>query len=123
MSANHFEILLVEDDPADAELTILSLRREGLAVHIEVARDGAQALDIIFCRGQHSERSFEYPPRLVLLDLKLPRVSGHDVLRALKTDERTRTIPVVVLTPSNEESDLAECYHLASTVLYRSRWN
>jgi two-component system response regulator len=105
-------ILLVEDDPADAELTVLSLRKERLANHIEIARDGAEALDFLFCRGAYAKRSFERPPRLVLLDLKLPRVSGHEVLRAIKADERTRSIPVVVLTSSDQERDLVECYGL-----------
>ena len=105
-------ILLVEDDPADAELTVLSLHKEGLANQIEIARDGAEALDFVFCRGAYAGRSFERPPRLVLLDLKLPRVSGHEVLRAIKADERTRSIPVVVLTSSDQERDLVECYGL-----------
>jgi two-component system, response regulator len=112
MSPQEYEILLVEDDPADAELTVLSLRKERLANHIEIARDGAEALDFLFCRGAYAERSFERPPRLVLLDLKLPRVSGQEVLRAIKADERTRSIPVVVLTSSNQERDLVECYRL-----------
>ena len=110
MTSQIFEILLVEDDPADAELTVLSLRQEGLANHIEIARDGAEALDILFCRGAFTNRSMNDRPRLILLDLKLPRVSGHDVLRAIKADERTRAIPVVVLTSSNHERDLADCY-------------
>jgi two-component system response regulator len=112
MSPQEYEILLVEDDPADAELTVLSLRKERLANHIEIARDGAEALDFLFCRGEYAARSFDRPPRLVLLDLKLPRVSGHEVLRAIKADERTRAIPVVVLTSSGHERDLVECYQL-----------
>lgn len=112
ISLEDYEILLVEDDPADAELTVLSLRKERLANSIEIARDGAEALDFIFCRGAYADRSFERPPHLVLLDLKLPRVSGHDVLRAIKGNERTRCIPVVVLTSSTQESDLVECYRL-----------
>lgn len=114
MSAKELEILLVEDDPADAELTMLSLRREGLANNITIARDGAEALDFLFCRGKYSERRFEEPARLVLLDLKLPRVSGHDVLRQVKADERTRSIPVIVMTSSNHERDLEECYRLGA---------
>jgi two-component system response regulator len=112
MSPQEYEILLVEDDPADAELTVLSLRKERLANHIEIARDGAEALDFLFCRGEYAARSFDRPPRLVLLDLKLPRMSGHEVLRAIKADERTRAIPVVVLTSSGQERDLVECYQL-----------
>lgn len=110
MTRDEYEILLVEDDPADAELTVLSLQKERLANRIEVARDGAEALDFLFCRGAYAGRSFERPPRLVLLDLKLPRISGQDVLRAIKADERTRSIPVIVLTSSNHEADLIECY-------------
>ena len=110
MNSQEYEILLVEDDPADAELTVLSLRKERLANRIEVARDGAEALDFLFCRGAFASRSFDHPPHLILLDLKLPRVSGHEVLRAIKADERTRSIPVVVLTSSNQDRDLVECY-------------
>jgi CheY-like chemotaxis protein len=112
MTPQGYEILLVEDDPADAELTVHALRKERLANHIEVARDGAEALDFLFCRGAFSNRSFTNPPRVVLLDLKLPKISGHEVLRAIKADERTRAIPVVVLTSSNQERDLVECYQL-----------
>jgi two-component system, response regulator len=112
MTPQVYEILLVDDDPADAELTVHALRKERLANHIEVARDGAEALDFLFCRGAYSSRSFTNPPRVVLLDLKLPKISGHEVLRAIKEDERTRAIPVVVLTSSNQERDLVECYRL-----------
>jgi CheY-like chemotaxis protein len=112
MTPQGYEILLVEDDPADAELTVHALRKERLANHIEIARDGAEALDFLFCRGAYSNRSFTNPPRVVLLDLKLPKISGHEVLRAIKEDERTRAIPVVVLTSSNQERDLVECYRL-----------
>jgi CheY-like chemotaxis protein len=112
MTPQGYEILLVEDDPADAELTVHALSKERLANHIEIARDGAEALDFLFCRGAYSNRSFTNPPRVVLLDLKLPKISGHEVLRAIKEDERTRAIPVVVLTSSNQERDLVECYRL-----------
>jgi two-component system response regulator len=114
MNQHENEILLVDDDPADAELTMLSLRKARLANRIEVARDGAEALDYLFCRGVYASRSFDHPPRLVLLDLKLPRISGHEVLRAIKADVRTRAIPVVVLTSSNQERDLVECYQLGA---------
>lgn len=112
MNSNEIEILLVEDDPADAELTMLTLRKERLANRIVVARDGAEALDFLFCRGEFSTRSFQAPPRLVLLDLKLPRLSGRDVLRAIKGDERTRAIPVIVLSSSNQDRDVVDCYQL-----------
>lgn len=112
MRRDEFEILLVEDDPADAELTTLSLGKQGLANKIVLARDGAEALDYLFCRGEYSGRSTDSPPRLVLLDLKLPRVSGHDVLKAIKADDRTKCIPVVVMTSSDHERDMLECYRL-----------
>jgi two-component system response regulator len=114
MNQHENEILLVDDDPADAELTMFSLRKARLANRIEVARDGAEALDYLFCRGAYASRSFDHPPRLVLLDLKLPRISGHEVLRAIKADVRTRAIPVLVLTSSNQERDLVECYQLGA---------
>src|SRR5277367_2252653 len=110
MNTRGDEILLVEDDPADAELTLLAMRKERLAGNIQVARDGAEALDFVFCRGTYADRTFERPPKLILLDLKLPKVSGHQVLRAIKSDPRTRSIPVVVLTSSNQDRDLVECY-------------
>jgi CheY-like chemotaxis protein len=104
------EILLVEDDPADAELTTRSLQKQERSAKIVHARDGAEALDYLFCRGPFSERNKSQLPRVVLLDLKLPRVSGHDVLKAIKADERMRCIPVIVMTSSNHERDLVECY-------------
>jgi two-component system response regulator len=107
-----YEILLVEDDAADAELTMLALKASAFPHRIVLGRDGAEALDLLFCRGTHANRRFENPPNLVLLDLKLPRLGGHEVLRALKADERTRPIPVIVLTSSDRDRDLAECYRL-----------
>jgi two-component system response regulator len=112
MTQEDLQILLVEDNPKDVTLTLHALRQENLANAIQVARDGAEALDFLFCRGQFSNRSFEHPPRLVLLDLKLPKVDGLEVLRALKGDPRTKAIPVVVLTASREEKDLVESYKL-----------
>ena len=108
------EILLVEDNPDDVELTLHALRQERLANHIEVARDGEEALDFLFCRGPYAQRSFDQPPRVVLLDLKLPKVDGMEVLREIKKDPRTRAIPVVILTASREESDMANGYHLGA---------
>ena len=108
MPERQVEILLVEDNKDDVELTLHALRREKLANHIHVARDGEEALEFLFCNGAYSERSFDHPPRLVLLDLKLPKVDGMEVLKRLKEDPRTRTIPVVILTSSKEERDLGE---------------
>jgi CheY-like chemotaxis protein len=104
------DILLVEDDPADAELAKRSLLNHERKLRIVVMRDGAEALDFLFCRGDFAKRDIRQTPYVVLLDLKLPRISGHDVLRAIKNDERTKCIPVVVMTSSDHESDLLECY-------------
>lgn len=112
MTQEHLQILLVEDNPNDVKLTLHALREENLGNAIHVARDGEEALDFLFCRGAFASRTIDHPPRLVLLDLKLPKVDGLDVLRALKGDPRTRAIPVVVLTSSREENDLVESYKL-----------
>jgi CheY-like chemotaxis protein len=106
------EILLVEDSAEDAEFTIRTLRRHNIVNEVHVAEDGAEALDYLFCRGAHTDRTFEHPPRLVLLDLKLPKLGGLEVLRAIRADERTKAIPVVILTSSKEERDLVESYKL-----------
>ena len=110
--AKEVEILLVEDNRADAELALHALRRENLANHIHVIRDGEEALDFLFCRGAHADRDFAHPPKLILLDLKIPKVDGLEVLRQIKDDVRTRAIPVVVVTASREEKDLVEGYQL-----------
>lgn len=112
MNSNETDILLVEDSKDDAELAIHALRRENLANNIYTARDGEEALDFLFCRGPFAERSFDHPPKLVLLDLKLPKVDGIEVLKQLKNDPRTRFIPVVILTSSKEERDLVHSYEL-----------
>jgi CheY-like chemotaxis protein len=106
------EILLVEDSEEDADLAIHALQREKLANHISIARDGEDALDFLFCRGAFANRSFDHPPRLILLDLKLPKINGIEVLKQIKSDPRTRTIPVVILTSSKEEKDLVNGYNL-----------
>jgi two-component system, response regulator len=109
---NAVEILLVEDSPQDLELAMRALRKGNLTNRIQVARDGAEAMEFIFCEGQFAERSIDSGPRVVLLDLKLPKVDGLEVLRRLKSDERTRSIPVVVLTSSKEQNDVVESYRL-----------
>ncbi|MBI3095624.1 MAG: response regulator, partial [Rhodocyclales bacterium] len=106
------EILLVEDTAADAELTIRALKKSCLVNNLVWVKDGAEALDFIFASGAYAERDQAHQPKVVLLDLRLPRVSGIDVLRRLKNDARTRTIPVVVLTSSKEDVDIDECYRL-----------
>jgi two-component system, response regulator len=106
------EILLVEDNPQDAELTLYALEKNRFAHGIVVARDGAEALDYLFATGAYEGRRVEDVPRLVLLDLKLPKVDGIDVLRRLKSDPRLRSVPVVMLTSSREERDIRESYHL-----------
>lgn len=110
--SHRVDILLVEDCVEDAELTIRALRRSKIVNDIQVVEDGVEALDLIFCRGSHQDRTFSDPPRLVLLDLKLPRLGGLEVLRAIRADERTRAIPVVIFTSSKEERDVIDGYKL-----------
>jgi len=104
------EILLVEDNPTDLELTLLALQKHKLANKLHIARDGEEALDFLFCRGAHGTRNIDNPPKVVLLDLKLPKVDGLEVLRQLKNDNRTKAIPVVVMTSSNQQRDMVESY-------------
>jgi CheY-like chemotaxis protein len=105
------EILLVEDNPLDAEMSMRALKHGGLANKLMWVKDGQQALDYLFRQGEYSSRQEIYP-RLVLLDLKMPRVDGIEVLKAIKADERTKRIPVVVMTSSQEEKDVAQTYDL-----------
>jgi len=112
VSEKEIEILLVEDNPDDVELALHALRQEKLANRLEVAHDGEEALDFLFCRGAHKNRSFENAPKVVMLDLKLPKVDGIEVLRQLKNDPRTKAIPVVILTSSREEKDMVHGYQL-----------
>jgi len=112
MSTQVVEILLVEDNPDDEELTLHALKKVNLVNRIDVVRDGAEALDYIFCTGPYSHRVIENGPRLILLDLKLPKVDGLEVLERIKSDARTRMIPVVVLTSSREERDIVESYQM-----------
>ncbi len=114
MSQREVEILLVEDSPEDLDLTVHALKAEHLCNHIEVARDGEEALDFLFCRGAHSTRDPDCHPKLILLDLKLPKVDGLEVLRQVKSDPRTRAIPVAILTSSKQEEDLVRGYELGT---------
>ena len=109
---NDVEILLVEDNSQDLELTIRALRKANLANHIQVARDGEQALEFIFCEGPYSNRKIEDKPKVILLDLKLPKIDGLEVLERIKNDKRTKDIPVVILTSSREQKDVVESYQL-----------
>ena len=108
------DILLVEDNPCDAELTVRALGKRHLANQLHTVEDGAEALDFIFCRGVYSQRDFTHPPKIILLDLNIPKISGLEVLRALKGDERTRSIPVVVVTSSREDPDIRTAYRLGA---------
>ena len=112
ISKQPVSILLVEDNPADAELAIRALRRGRISNQICVLQDGAEALDFIFCRGVYAEREITDHPKLILLDLKLPKISGLEVLKQIKSDPRTQIIPVVVLTSSAQDSDVIESYQL-----------
>lgn len=106
------EILLVEDNPDDIKLTLRALKKHNLANKVDVVNDGAEALDYIFVRNQYSDRNIKDIPKVIFLDLKLPKVSGLEVLEKIKKDERTKHIPVVVLTSSREEQDIIDSYHL-----------
>ena len=108
------EILLAEDSTADAELTLRALRKNNLANTVHWVKDGEEALDYVFCRNAYAGRSSTSPPKLVLLDIKMPKVDGIEVLRQLKSDPDTRLIPVVVMTSSNEERDVMESYRLGA---------
>ncbi len=111
---NVIEFLLVEDNPTDAELTLRALRGRGLRNNFVVAKDGQEALDFLFAEGEHAGRDVSNHPKMVLLDLRLPKVDGIEVLRRVKADERTKVIPVVVLTSSRQEPDIKTCYDLGA---------
>jgi two-component system, response regulator len=112
MTDSDVEILLVEDNPNDVRLALHAFKKNRLANRIQVARDGAEALEFIFCTGAFAGRDIGNRPKVILLDLKLPLVDGLEVLRRIRDDPRTRTIPVVVLTTSREEPDIAKSYQL-----------
>ena len=109
---NIVEILIVEDTSEDLDLTLRALRKAKITNHIQVARDGEEALEFIFCEGPFAERKIEDGPKVILLDLKLPKIDGLEVLQRIKSDSRTKSIPVVVLTSSREQSDVVESYNL-----------
>jgi CheY-like chemotaxis protein len=118
MSRTHI-ILLVEDNPDDVELTMRAFERSRIANEITVARDGEEALDYLFARGVHAGRDRSLQPEVVLLDLKLPKVGGLEVLRQLRAREETRSLPVVILTSSNEEKDVVTSYDLGANSFVR----
>jgi two-component system, response regulator len=109
---NNVEILLIEDNPHEAQLVIRTLKKNNLANHLLHIDDGAEALNFIFATQNYSERKIEDHPKLILLDLKLPKVDGLEILKQVKSDERTKSIPVIVLTSSREEQDLIKSYQL-----------
>lgn len=112
MPKKPIEILLIEDNPNDEELTLYALKKNNLTNHIQVVRDGAEALEYLFCAGAYAHRRIDDVPKVILLDLKLPKVDGLEVLKRIKTNERTHNLPVVVLTSSQEERDIVGSYRL-----------
>jgi two-component system response regulator len=112
MSEELVEILMVEDNPHDEELALHALKKHDFPVQVTVVRDGAEALDYLFCKGDYSYRRIENTPKVILLDLKLPKVDGLQVLQRIKTDPRTKNIPIVVLTSSRHETDIMKSYKL-----------
>lgn len=112
MESRRVDILLVEDNPSDAEMTIRALKKINLTNNVTHLKDGAEALDFIFCTGEFSERKINEQPKVILLDLKMPKVDGIEVLRKIRSDDRRRSIPVVVLTSSKEDPDMRTCYDL-----------
>ena len=114
---NHLDpidILLVEDNPQDAELTLRAFKKRNFANRLFVVEDGAEALDFIFCCGQYAERDLAHPLKVVLLDVKLPKLNGLEVLREIRADQRTRSIPVVMVTSSGEHPDIKTAYELGA---------
>jgi two-component system response regulator len=109
---NAVEILIVEDNPQDAELTLRSLRKNNMGNKLYVVEDGEEALDFIFCNGKYAERNITSPPKVVFLDLKLPKVSGLEVLQKIKSNPLTKSMPVVMVTSSREDPDIRKAYEL-----------
>ncbi len=114
MNAHEIEILLVEDSVSDAELTIRALKKHNMANKLVHLENGAEALDYLFANGAYSEREVKNVPKLILLDINMPKVGGIEVLKQIKGDERTRKIPVIILTSSKEDPDIDKCYDLGA---------
>jgi two-component system response regulator len=115
MNPNSVEILLVEDNITDAELTIRELKKHNMANNLIHLKDGEEALDFIFATGKYANtREIQYPPKVVLLDIQMPKVNGIEVLEKIKTDPKTRSVPVVILTSSKENPDIQKCYDLGA---------
>jgi two-component system response regulator len=112
-------ILLVEDNPDDEALTIRALKKNNIQNKVVIARDGAEALEYIFCEGKYSDRNITEMPQVVLLDLKLPKIDGLEVLERIRSDNRTKLLPIVILTTSNEERDIVEGYRLGANSYIR----
>ncbi len=109
---NVVEILIVEDNPQDAELTLRALRKHNMANKFYIAEDGAEALDFIFCTGKYASRNITNPPKVIFLDLKLPKISGLEVLREIRSNPQTKMLPVVMVTSSREDPDIKKAYEL-----------
>jgi len=114
MAADSIDIILVEDNPDDASLAIRALRKNGINNSLVHLKDGEEAIDFIFCKGIYSRRTLDELPKLILLDLKMPKIDGFEVLRQVKSDARTSLIPVVLLTSSNQEKDILRSYQLGA---------
>ena len=112
LNPNEVEILIVEDNPNDAEMALRAFKQNKLTNKILIAKDGAEALDFIFARGEYSERNIKFNPKIILLDLKLPKVNGLEVLKQIKQNEQTKVIPVIILTSSQQETDIVKSYNL-----------
>jgi two-component system, response regulator len=114
MNQNRPDILLIEDNRDDADLTIRALKKNNIAHNLIHLKDGEEALNFLFCKGSYTGRDFYEMPKLIILDLKMPKVDGIEVLKKIKSDIRTRVIPVTVLTSSNQNNDISECYKLGA---------
>lgn len=112
MDKNAIEVLLVEDNSSDVELTVRALKKQNFANNIMIVNDGEEALDFIFGRGKYDGRDVESSPKVIFLDLKLPKINGLEVLKEIKSNEKTRLIPIVIMTSSQEEKDIVESYKL-----------